>query len=129
MDLEEKKSMLKALRLSMCKKISNLSVNEIGLTIENHVKRDKFVSEVISFARSQAVYPIDDEKIGDAIGSIIGNMEKCAYDLHENLPADVMIDQLKNWDRQWRAQKSKSKRACNIDTQFLYSKKIRAEQA
>ena len=58
MDLGEKKSMLKALRLSMCNKINNLSTHEILSVVKNHGKRENFINEVMCFARSHAVYPV-----------------------------------------------------------------------
>lgn len=56
-------------------------------------------------------------------------MEKCAKDLHEHVPEHVNVDRLRERDVQWRLKKNKRNCAWNIDTQFILSKKIRAEQA
>ncbi|MCO5547566.1 hypothetical protein L7F22_001017 [Adiantum nelumboides] len=63
------------------------------------------------------------------MSSIIGNVTKCGTDLRDGLPVGVNFEILKEWDFQWRAQKAKTKHARDMDTQFFFSKKIRAAQA
>ena len=130
MATDAKKSMLKALRISLCTKVSDLSINEIATILESSLKLQDFIKEAIKNASSKATFPFDDsEKVREMVHSLIGNMEKCAKDLHEHAPEHVNVDWLSEWDVQWQLQKSKGKRARDIDSQFIISKKIRAEQA
>ena len=127
---EAKKAMLKAVRMTLCTKVSVLSPNEIATILGSSVNLQAFIREAIKNAASKAMFPFDDgEKVREVVDSIIGNMEKCVKDLHEHVPEHVNVDRLREWDVQWRLQKSKGTRARDIDTQFIISKKIRAEQA
>ena len=71
---------------------------------------------------------VEAKVIKHLIDSLICNMPKCATDLRDNIPEEIDMAKLQFWHLHWTKEKERSKREKFIDTQFVFSKKIRIKQ-
>ena len=113
-----KKVILKALWVSLCNSIGCLSNKEIETLNESKALIEELIAKVIKEALLTKAASIELDKDRMAIQSMIGDMEKCAKDLQEKFPLEV-LEKLKAWDHKWRVEKEKTKCTHNTDTQFM----------
>ncbi|MCO5558595.1 hypothetical protein L7F22_012181 [Adiantum nelumboides] len=128
-DQEERKIFLTYLRSTLYAMVSGFNNRQMRATVENKALTEEFVEKAFSKAISLVSFLVLREKARQSTYNIIGNMEKCANDLQANLSPDVDLEKLKNWDTNWRVEKIKCKRASEIDTQHVFSKKMRIKLA
>lgn len=72
---------------------------------------------------------VNTTKLRHMVDSAAGNMVKCAQDLGQDMPEGVDMAKLEMWRLRWRAEREKSKRANWINSQYMFSKKMRLEQS
>lgn len=108
--------------------ISSLELDDIQRIIANDTKylnlRQTMVDhELKSFPQLSA------DKVKEFIDSCIGNVVKAYKDLREKKPYDIDLAKLQLWRQVWMREKEKSRRADDIDSRFLLSKKMMIAQA
>lgn len=69
------------------------------------------------------------DKVKDFIDSCMDNVVKAYEDLREKKPDDIDLPKLQLWRQVWMREKEKSRRANDIDSRLLLSKKMRIAQA